>query len=94
MAGGGKQPGAGRPKGSPNKATADVRKAIAILAQKNIGKLQGWLNRVGKEDPEKAAKLLLDAIEYHIPKQARTVVAGDPDDPLDMHWTVTVVRPK
>lgn len=68
--------GKGRPKGSVNKATADVRAAVALLARRNIGKLEGWLKRVAKDDPGTAAKILLGAIEYHIPKLARTEVTG------------------
>jgi hypothetical protein len=90
----GKKTGGGSRKGIPNKATSDVRAAIALIAKANIKKLQGWLDRVAKEDPEKAAKLFLDMIEYHIPKQARTEIATDPENPPDLNWTITVVRPK
>jgi hypothetical protein len=31
---------------APNKATAAVREAIAQFAEQNVGKLQGWLDRV------------------------------------------------
>lgn len=73
----------GRPKGSPNRATADVRAAIAVFAQGNVGKLEEWINRVAdgfddtKPDPGKAADLYLKAIEYHIPKLARQEHVGD-----------------
>ena len=89
-----KRPNQGRPKGTPNKATADVRAAIALIAKKNVSKLQGWLDKIAQDEPEKAAKLFLDMIEYHIPKQARTELATDPDNPPDLNWTITIVRPK
>lgn len=76
MAKGGKRPGAGRPKGSPNKATADVRAAIALLAERNVAKLENWLNRTAKKNPAKAADLFLRAIEYHIPKLGRVEHTG------------------
>ncbi len=72
----------GRPKGSVNRATADVRAAIAVFAEGNAHKLQDWLDRVAegsegnRPDPAKAADLYLRAIEYHIPKLARTEVTG------------------
>ncbi len=72
----------GRPKGSPNKATAAVREAIAVFAEGNAHKLQEWLDDIAmgvggnKPDPAKAADLYLRAIEYHIPKLARTEVTG------------------
>src|SRR5689334_19712259 len=69
----------GRQKGTPNKATADVRAAIALLMERNIGKLEQWIGCVAdgdagagiKPDPGKAADLLLRAAEYHIPKLGR-----------------------
>jgi hypothetical protein len=80
----------GRPKGSPNRATADVRAAIAAFAEGNAHKLQDWLDRVAegyggiKPDPAKAADLYLRAIEYHIPKLARTEVTGQDGGPVEI----------
>jgi hypothetical protein len=91
---GGKRPGSGRKPGTPNKVTTDVRKAIALIAQRNVENFEKWLREAAIEDPAKAAALFLQAIEYHIPKQARTVLAGDSENPLDLNWTITVVRPK
>jgi hypothetical protein len=82
--------GAGRPKGSPNKSTAAVREAIALFAEGNAHKLQSWLDDVAmgaggnRPDPAKAADLYLRAIEYHIPKLARTELAGDADAPIEL----------
>jgi hypothetical protein len=63
-----------RPKGSPNKATADVRAAIAAFASANVENMGDWLNQV--EDPAKKMDLFLRAIEYHIPKLGRTELTG------------------
>ena len=71
---GGKRPGAGRPKGVPNKATTEVREAIAAFASANVGQMGEWLNEV--QDPAKKLDLFLRAIEYHIPKLARTEGTG------------------
>ena len=67
-------PGPGRPKGSTNKATTDVRKAIALFAEKNVSKLQVWIEEIAKKDPKAAADLFVRVIEYHIPKLARKEV--------------------
>lgn len=90
----------GRPKGSPNRATADVRAAIAAFAEGNAHKLQDWLDRVAegsggvKPDPAKAADLYLRAIEYHIPKLARTEVTGDGGGPLEISGIqIKLVKP-
>ena len=64
----------GRTKGTPNKVTAQVREAIAEFAEANVPKLQTWLDAVAEKDPARAAELLLRALEYHVPKLARTEV--------------------
>ena len=69
--------GKGRPRGSPNKATAAVREAIALFAQQNVGKLQTWLDATAERNPEKAADLYLRALEYFTPKLARTGLSGE-----------------
>ena len=40
--------GAGRPAGSPNKATADARQAIASFVDGNAHRLTGWLDQVAE----------------------------------------------
>lgn len=67
--------GKGRKAGTPNKATADVRAAIALIAQRNVSKVEAWLAEI--EDPAKRVSLFLDLCEYHIPKLARTEITGD-----------------
>lgn len=42
----------GRKKGQPNKATADVREAFALLLQGSVGKLENWLERVAEGEKE------------------------------------------
>lgn len=64
----------GRAPGTPNKATADVREAIAAFASANVEQMGEWLNAI--EDPAKKMDLYLRAIEYHIPKLARQEHTG------------------
>jgi hypothetical protein len=66
--------GGGSRKGVPNKATADVRAAIALIAERNIEAFEGWLQDI--EDPAKRCDVFLRAIEYHIPKLQRTELTG------------------
>lgn len=80
----------GRQAGTPNKATQDVRQCIAMFAEKNVSKLEDWLNRTAEGDPEngvkpdpgKAADLFLKAIEYHIPKLGRIEHTGEGGGPV------------
>lgn len=58
--------------GSPNKSTADARKAIAEFVDGNAHRLVDWLDRVSDDNPAKAFELFQSVVEYHIPKLART----------------------
>jgi hypothetical protein len=78
----------GRKAGVGNKTTVDVRNAIALIAQDNAGNFARWLGEVAAEDPGKAADLYLKAIEYHIPKLARSEVSGPDGGPqvIEATW--------
>ena len=65
-----------RPKGSPNKATAQAREAIGLFVDANASRLQGWLDRIAEDDPKRAFELFQSVIEYHVPKLGRTEVTG------------------
>lgn len=83
--------GKGRAKGTPNKATGMAREAIAKLVEGNVDQLQDWLNQIAqdeKQGPAVAFKLLMDVMEYHIPKLARTEHTGEDGGAL----TVVVKR--
>lgn len=85
----------GRAAGTPNKATAQAREAIASFVDGNAHRLQEWLDQIargvpGKEageylvapSPVKAFELFQSVIEYHIPKLARTEHTGEGGGPL------------
>lgn len=76
--------GMGRPAGSVNKATAAVREAIARMAEDNAENFVSWISQVADKSPEKACDIYLRAIEYHIPKLARTEVTGTDGGPLSI----------
>ena len=66
--------GKGRPKGSPNKATADVRAAMARFAEEGFeGFMLAWQSI---DDPGEKANVYLRALEYHVPKLNRTIFTG------------------
>jgi len=85
----------GRVAGTPNKATATAREAIARFVDGNTDKMQGWLEQVangvydeaeGKylvfPNPEKAFQMLQSVVEYHVPKLARQELVGDEKAPV------------
>lgn len=81
--------GKGRKKGTPNKATREFRETVQALLDENRDNVVRWLALVAegddnsKPDPGRALDLMAKLAEYAAPKLARTVVAGDPDAPLE-----------
>ncbi len=77
-------------KRGPNKSTGLAREAIARFVDGNAEKLGQWLDEIYQtEGPLAAFRCWADVVEYHVPKLARTEIAGDKDNPLT---TVTKVE--
>ena len=73
----------GRPKGSPNKATANAREAIARFVDANASRLQGWLEEIHEQQGAAAAyRCFTDMVEYHVPKLQRTELTGQNGEPV------------
>ena len=69
--------GPGRPKGLPNKSTANAREAITRFVDGNADRLQEWLDQIAVQDgPQAAFKCFSDLLEYHVPKLSRAEVSG------------------
>lgn len=82
----------GRVKGIPNKATSAAREAIASFVESNTPKLQDWLDKIARKDPEKAFNMVLALIEFHVPKLQRQEVTGADGQPLQFVVTGSHVR--
>lgn len=72
----------GRPKGSKNKNTKQIREAYQKLTEENLDNMSIWLAQVAADNPEKAMDLMLRLSEYIIPKLARTEMTGADGDDL------------
>ena len=73
----------GSRKGIPNKTTAQAREAISQFVEANTDRLQGWLDQIAETDgPKVAFQCLMDVLEYHIPKLARTELTGKDGGPV------------
>jgi len=68
--------GAGRPKGSQNKTTQEIKQAYQQLLENNLDNMSTWLARMASEDEGKALDYMLKLSEYIIPKLARQEVTG------------------
>jgi hypothetical protein len=80
----------GRQAGTPNKATAAAREAVARFVDGNADRLQAWLDEIAAEKGAQAAfDSFTSLLEYHVPKLQRTEVTGENGGPQK---TETVLR--
>jgi len=71
----------GRQKGTPNKATAAARAALAQFMDGNIGRLQGWLDKIERQKGALAAfSAYVSLLEYHLPKHQRIEATANDGD--------------
>lgn len=66
----------GRPKGSPNKVTQDVREAFKNLLELNTTNMIAWMEQVAADDPAKALTLCIALGEFVVPKLQRAELTG------------------
>ena len=74
---GGKRNGAGRPKGTPNKATTETRELFNNLVYNNSSRMQTLLDRVAEDNPAKAVELFIKMSEFVLPKLRSTELIQD-----------------
>ena len=67
----------GRPKGSIDNDTRQIRQAYQMLVEDNLENLTIWLSKLGDESPEKAFNLMLKMSEYFLPKLSRKEVSTE-----------------
>lgn len=66
----------GRPKGTPNKTTGEIREAFNELVSSKLPELSKWLDEVAKDSPEKALEIVIRFSDFIIPKLQRTEIKG------------------
>jgi hypothetical protein len=72
----------GRPKGSKNIKTEQIRTAYQKLTEDNLDNMSQWLHSIAADNPEKAMQLMINLSEFVIPKLARTEVTGNDGEDL------------
>lgn len=72
----------GRPKGSKNKKTEAIRLAFQKLIEDNTGNIGKWLERVAKDEPKEALKIINSYGDYILPKLARQELVGGDGEKL------------
>lgn len=76
---------AGRPKGTKNRVSTDVRQAYLDLIVSNLPNIELWLERVAQRSPEKALEFIVKLSPFVIPKKL--------DVEIDTITPVTIVIP-
>lgn len=66
----------GRPKGSKNKITEEIRAAFQMVLESRLPDLERLLMQVAHDDPAKAIELMLKLSNRFLPELARTEITG------------------
>ena len=73
----------GRPKGVPNKVTAEIRKAYEMLLHQNVGNMSLWLSEIAAENPEKAMDIIIRLSPFVLPKK-QSIEAHEDFKPIQL----------
>jgi hypothetical protein len=69
----------GRPKGAINRSTEMMKLTIARAVDNTLNTLSADLEKIRKEDPERAIELALKLMEFTLPKLSRTEMKAEID---------------
>ena len=67
----------GRPKGSPNKTTAEIKDIITRVVGNQLDMLEDDLKKIRRESPARAAEIYMKMVDYVLPKQSKTELIGE-----------------
>lgn len=73
----GNKAGKGRPPGTVNKTTAEIKDIITRIVGNQLEHIEKDLDKIRKSDPAEAMRLSQKFIEYVIPKQTRLDLIGE-----------------
>lgn len=78
--------GPGRPKGSLDKVTKEVKEAFALVLGNKLPEFEIWLDRVAEQDPAKALDLVIKLSERFVPALARQEITGADGKDLNLSF--------
>lgn len=67
----------GRPKGSINRSTEQMKLSVARATNRVLDDLPKLMEEMVKKDPKGAVDIALKLLEFHLPKQARIEMKGE-----------------
>lgn len=71
----------GRPKGVPNKVTSEIRDVYKEIIENNRDNIPIWLEKVAKDNPDRALNFIIKLSEYVVPK-LQNVELSKPETPV------------
>ena len=67
---------AGRPKGSKNKISEEIREAFQMVLENKLPDLERWIQQTAQDDPAKAVDLLIKLSNRFVPELSRQELTG------------------
>jgi hypothetical protein len=67
----------GKPKGSVNKSTAEIKEIITRVVGNQLDMLEDDLKKIRKESPARAAEIYMKMVDYVLPKQSKIELEGE-----------------
>lgn len=82
----------GRPKGSPNKSTKEIREALQYMVEKQLDKLEDAFNKVYEQDPGRFLSLYERFCNFVLPKQQSVEISNE--NAIDIRATIEDMKSK
>ncbi|MCP9198799.1 hypothetical protein MKO06_02705 [Gramella sp. GC03-9] len=57
--------------GTRNKSTKEIKEAFQLLIENNLEKMEGWLDKIAKKNPEKAFDMVIKLSDFIVPKLSK-----------------------
>ena len=73
----GNKVGKGRPKGTTNKTTAEIKEIITRVVGNQLELLESDLTKIRKQSPARAAEIYMKMVDYVLPKQTKIDIEGE-----------------
>lgn len=67
---------AGRPKGTKNQFTLELKNAFKLVLTNKMPELEEWIDRVAEEDPARATEIVIKLTERFLPRIAQTQITN------------------